>query len=438
MQFEQNWNNKLVTLNPSWHWQDFYLRVIQISQQLKQDKINSVALMFEDSAMQACVMLGCFHAGTKILLPPNLLADNVLWIEQNAQLLLNDSNIASYATEQIAKPDTILDLNNNTEIWLKTSGSSGKPKILIKTASQMWQEAKAIAQTLAFPTNSDLYVVSSVSSQHHYGLSYRIMLPLYMGWKIARYQQHYPELMIADSEQANTSIWITSPALLNNLNLTNTKLASCNIYAIISAGSALSATVSRSIHQQLQCPVIECYGSTETGAIAFRYDDGLWTPTIATQVKATENSTLWVKSTWLDKPEIMADAVEFVGNQFKLLGRIDRIIKFGDKRISLANIEQQLLGHSWIKDCYIGSHPQYQRPAAWIALSPQGITMLNKIGRNKLLKQLRYHLSQTQDSIAIPRFWRISAALPRNAQAKISLQTFNQIFLKPQQELGDE
>ena len=48
---------------------------------------------------------------------------------------------------------------------------------MVKTAEKMWQESEAISQSLPFPEGNGIHIVSSVSAQHHYGLSYRVMLP---------------------------------------------------------------------------------------------------------------------------------------------------------------------------------------------------------------------------------------------------------------------
>ena len=84
-----------------------------------------------------------------------------------------------------------------------------------------------------------------------------------------------------------------------------------------------------------------------------------------------------------EQREQTADGVEIIGNQFNLLGRIDRIVKFGDKRISLVRIEQDLLKHPYIRDCYVAQHPNHLRPAAWVELKEEGISFyLQKDGLN--------------------------------------------------------
>ena len=53
--------------------------------------------------------------------------------------------------------------------------------------------------------------------------------------------------------------------------------------------------------------------------------------------------------------------VEFEENGFRLLGRADRIVKIGDKRISLLGVETALNKHEFIEDCYIAQHPEKSR-----------------------------------------------------------------------------
>jgi len=98
-----------------------------------------------------------------------------------------------------------------------------------------------------------------------------------------------------------------------------------------------------------------------------------------------------------------AKTVVFLDKEkFKLLGRLDRIIKFADKRISLNQIEHDLLKHPWINDCYIAQHSKRQRPAAWIAFNKQGIDTYQVQGRQAVINELRQYLALTQDKIAIP------------------------------------
>lgn len=427
--------DSLIALNPAWTWRDFSFRSQQIAAQLTQDKISAVAFWFEDAANFACTMLACFHAKVRILLPPNLLPENQQWIAENSDFLFDEECFKTYGIEKNSVENyPHFDEQNQTEIWLKTSGSSGEPKILCKTAQQMWLESQAIAAAIPFHS-LDFHVVSSVSAQHHYGLSYRVMLPLTMGWTIGRKQLPYPEYMIAESLMAKKSLWISSPALLTRLNLEDARFAEFQPDGIISSGGVLPVHIANTLREKLKTCVLEGYGSTETGVIAFRADDGLWTPNPFIRLGLNEQGALWVEAEWLNQREQTADAVEFHGEKLKLLGRIDRIVKFGDKRISLVNIEQDLLQHPFVADCYIAQHPEKDRPAAWVALNETGVAAYQQQGRNEVIEQLRHFLLQSQEAAGIPRFWRFSRNLPRNSQSKISRLDFNQTFLNPQDEL---
>lgn len=54
-----------------------------------------------------------------------------------------------------------------------------------------------------------------------------------------------------------------------------------------------------------------------------------------------------------------------------------------------------------------------------------------------MINELRQYLALTQDKIAIPRYWRFSNKLPRNAQSKISRQDFDNILQRPQGMLNE-
>ena len=121
--------------------------------------------------------------------------------------------------------------------------------------------------------------------------------------------------------------------------------------------------------------------------------------------------------------------MEFHEQGFILLGRIDRIIKLGDERVSLVRIEQDLMKHPWVNDCYIALHPNRQRPVAWVELSASAIDILQSQGRKELIAELRRYLLTTQEKFVLPRYWRFTDKLPRNSQSKISRIDFERVCL---------
>lgn len=413
-----------IALNPLWQQADFDLRVLQIAAQLKQDNVRTAALWFEDAALFSACLLACLQAEVTVLLPPNLLPENQQWIEQYSDLLLNDEQAKSYGDlQKITEKQPLVVLENSTELWLKTSGSSGEAKIIKKTATQLWLEAKAVADVLPY-TEQTLHLIGSVSVQHFYGLTFRVLLPLWqrlhgLDWIIGREQLVYPEYLIAESKKEIKSLWVSSPALLGRLNLTEKKLTDCHLAGIISSGGALAEQVGVEIEQNTHCPLIEIYGSSETGMIGYRRPARDWNASKDCTLGCDERGALWVESPRTNGREQTEDSVSLNPQGFVLYGRIDRIVKLGDKRVSLVGIEQQLQGHCFVKDAYVAEHPDYPRVAAWLALNEQGIECLREQGRKALIEQLKNELALTTEKFAIPRFWRLSDELPRNTQSKI-------------------
>ena len=200
---------------------------------------------------------------------------------------------------------------------------------------------------------------------------------------------------------------------------------------IVSAGGVLPEATADLLEQHLLRP-FEIYGSTETGVIASRRFQREWQPFAAVQIGRDEDGALWAESPWTAGRFQTADMAEPQAEGFLLLGRQDRIIKFEDKRVSLNQIEHDLLAHEWIADAYCGQHPQHQRPAVWAALNASGILALQQKGRSEVAAVLKKHLAATQDTVALPRYWRFTDALPRNAQSKIALADFQAAFTEAQ------
>lgn len=434
----------LIAQFPTWQYQDFEQRAYQIAHKFKQQNIRAVALWLEDGAHLACLLLASWHADVKTLFVPNLTPESVEWANTNADLWITDSDIEQknaikfidFATDidlqSLDRTRPLINKQAQTELWLKTSGSTGEAKTIIKTAEQMWLSAEASAHALPFSADNQITAISTVSIQHIYGLTIHIMMSLVLGWQLGRKQQNFPEYIVAESRKTELTVLVSSPAMLTRINWENPQLP--NVIGIISSGGALAEDVSTNIRQALACPVVEIYGSTETGPIAARSDTGLWHTMPNSRVGVDEQGALWLEAAWTTNREQTADAVEIYSDGFALLGRIDRIVKLGDKRISLVGVEQQLIKHIWVEDAYIGKHPTQQRLAAWVGLTEEGIEALRNQGRKAVADTLKDYLAETQEQAALPRFWRFTDKLPRNSQSKISRLEFEKICQTEQTE----
>lgn len=434
--------NSLIAQSPSWYYADFEQRALQISYQLQQQQVQAIAIWLEDGAKLACTLLAAWHANVKVLFLPNSTPDSLDWAKQHSQLLFVDSSTElanavhfdqfglDVDWQNIPQNRPLFDRYNQTEIWLKTSGSTGEAKTIVKTAAEMWLSAEVLAKALPFPADNQITTISSVSIQHIYGLTVHIMMSLVQGWQIGRKQQFFPECISVESRQATKTLLISSPAMLSRIDWQHIRLG--NILGVISSGGALAEQDSEQIRHQLKQPVVEIYGSTETGPIAIRQDIGLWQTLPLSQIGTDEQGALWLEAAWAKERQQTADAVEISAQGFVLLGRIDRIVKIGDKRTSLVSVEQALMANELVDDCYIAKHPTEQRLAAWVGLSEKGIDLFRNKGRKAVIEELKLWFSKDQEKTAIPRFWRFTDKLPRNSQSKISRLEFEKICTQQQ------
>ncbi|OOF70734.1 AMP-binding protein [Rodentibacter caecimuris] len=433
----------LIAQSPSWYYADFERRVWQIATQFQQQKIKTVALWFEDAAKLACTLLASWHANVRTLFLPNFTDENVSWANEFADMWLADTFISVTNVNYFDQFGINIDLHNvgpcrplsdfitTTEFLLKTSGSTGQPKTIIKTAGQLWRNAQICAKAFGFLSNNQTTAVCTVSIQHLYGLICQIMMPLVLGWQIERKQQFYPENLAQTYLKSEKTVLISSPTMLSSIDWK--RLAFPNLMAIISAGGALSTEITRNVKNVLGFDIIDFYGTTEAGAIAMRRGSHLWQAMPDARIGIDERSALWIEADWLSGREQCEDIVELSENGFDILGRADRILKLGDKRISLLSIEQDLQKHETVADCYIGKHPIRNRLVAWVALSSIGLQKYWQ-SRKILIAQLTLHLSASQEKMALPRFWRFTDQLPRNSQSKISKIAFEQICVAEQRD----
>ena len=296
--------------------------------------------------------------------------------------------------------------------------------------AQFQAEAEALAQCWGLADEAPVdAVVGSVSPQHLYGLSFRVVLSLCAGWPIHRMQCVYPESLLAAALPMRRSVWISSPMLLDALgeDRVGPRLRG-SVSRLVSSAGSLSAATRERLHRQLGILPDEIYGSTETGVIAHRQGSGPWQPLPSVQHGTDAEEALWVDSPWSGGRRQLADLVSPQGKGFVLEGRRDRIIKLADKRVSLAHVEATLKEHAWVADGACGLSPVHKRLAVALVLSPEGATAWREQGRASVLNVLRDHLRGSLDVVALPRSWRVVHRLPRDAQGKLPLAAWQRLF----------
>jgi len=389
------------------------------------------ALWFDDAANLACALFACWRAGVVAVLPGDCQAHTCASLDPTVDAWLTDTDLPVPGQRhwrlgdlQDHPPLEPAELDASLTLVLCTSGSSGTPKHIVKQWRQLAQEVHALQQQ--WP-DADSPVLGSVSAQHMYGLPFRVLWPLCAGRLIDRRQRLYPEDLQQASLRHPSFTWIASPALLRRLGqrLDWAGLRG-RLTRIHSSGGALPQDVSDHIERSLGLRPTEIYGSSETGAVAWRTGSSDWQPLPGVEAGLGGDGALRVRAPWISAAEEhTADGAEITAHGFQLLGRLDRIVKIEEKRISLPMVEQALMRHAYVADARLGKLAGGARLAALVALSPRGLHTLRNQGRKAVVDALRAHLAAGFESLAVPRTWRLFQHLPANAQGKLPQAEFD-------------
>ncbi len=420
---EQTPASRPVALCPALEHEALRQQALRLAGGLLSRNITRLALHLEDAGDLAIALLGAWRAGVTVLLPADLqpatrqrLADQAdLWLTDEA----GDSALAELLGE--ALPAAPLDLDQ-CRLLLCTSGSSGEPKLIEKRLRQLANEVEVLEDQWGAELGQAC-IIGSVAAQHIYGLLFRVLWPLCAGRPLLRKALPFPEdIQLASREHADFCL-VASPALLKRMGDNLDWPALSRVRRVFSSGGPLPAEAAQQLQQRLDQAPTEIYGSSETGGIAWRQGGSLWQPFVGVELSQDEQGALRIASPCLppDHVEQTADAARIqTDGRFELLGRLDRIVKLEEKRISLPMLESALSEHPFVSEARLSVIEDNRAfLAALVALSDAGLHALRNQGRRALTQALRKHLAQYCETLALPRRWRLVRQMPCNAQGKL-------------------
>ncbi len=424
-----------VAIEPALQHADLCVQALGVAAGLQARGVRNMAVHLEDSAELAIALLGAWRAGVRVLLPADLQAQSRERLAPLVDLWLSDLDGDTHLAELHAEPlpAATLDLDF-IGLTLCTSGSSGEPKLIDKTLRQMHNEVAGL-QALWGDELGDAVIVGSVAAQHIYGLLFRVLWPLCAGRVFVRRPQPFPEdLQRLSLPQANFA-WIASPALLKRMGDNLDWQALSRVRRVFSSGGPLPAETGAQLGELLGQVPTEIFGSSETGGIAWRQGGSLWQPFADVQVGLNDDGALFIRSPYLapGHTEQTADGATLHDDgRFELLGRLDRIVKLEENRISLPMLEQALASHPWVGEARFGVvHDKRAYLGALVALNDAGLHALRNQGRRAVTDSLRQHLSPHCIALALPRRWRLVRHLPLNAQGKLPQALLEQVLHAP-------
>lgn len=293
------------------------------------------------------------------------------------------------------------------EIRFFTSGSTGKPKTIIKTLYNLEVEAQSTADE--FNIHEGEVVASTTSFSHSFGIAFGFILSFYADLRINQKKIEFPEQF----DVVGDYILISSPSFMTKL-MKYDYIFDNPPKQMFLAGAKLGKETLDYLKKYSD--VVDIYGSTETGNIAFKREDEVFTVISNVEVTTNTNSEIVVESEFFpDGKTVLSDIIEFVGDKnFILKKRADRLVKIQEKRVSLDEIEGIIKKYPDVVDCYC----LVEDDKLCCAIATQNIAL-----EVQSVKKFALNYSEI-----VPKKWRILDEIPKNEAGKIDKAKLKKIF----------
>ncbi|MBI2380638.1 MAG: acyl-CoA synthetase [Gammaproteobacteria bacterium] len=400
-----------------------------------------VLLACQSSYSFALGLFALWQAGKIAVLPPNAQAGSLEALGPEVAGVLSDEPARpgfgfwlhpETAPATQANPADLPPLPADAALELWTSGSSGSPKRIAKTLAQLDAELAAL-EVLFGAGLSGCTVLSGVPHGHIYGLLFRVLWPLCAGRPFLEQTSLQPEALVRDLARHAPAILVSSPAQLKRLPECLDLHELAGLTQIFSSGGPLAAETARAWQEALGLAPVEVLGSTETGGVAWRRQSAgpAWTPMPGVLADGDEQGALRVRSVQAGTEAlVMGDAVEFLADgRFALGGRLDRIVKVEEKRLSLPDMEARLTALPEVAEAAVTVlKTRRSEVAAVIVLRPEAQAALLAAGKPALNARLRAGLAAHFEAVLLPRRWRYVEALPYNERGKLPTAVLSQLF----------
>ncbi len=430
------------------YWTDFIHDVNRLTAQLKERNEVRWGLFLEESYEFAVALLALLHSDKVPVLPGNNHEGTTKRLTAEVDALLGEFKDAESSFEYRELIDSTTAgradfsvLDEKQEIRIFTSGSTGQPKAEIKQLHQLTAEM-ATLQGHWGDLLDNTTVAATVNHQHIYGLLFKVLWPLCAGRPFISRSYQDPQSLLENAAQFGRVVWIASPAHLKRLHpALPWRDARNHLADIFSSGGALPEQSAGNVEEWYGKSPLEIYGSTESGGIAWRRQKRganpmPWKPLAGVFLSQGALGQLQVRSPHLMPGVLLdtADVVTFVTNQrFQLQGRLDRIVKIEEKRVSLPELESAMRSSALVADARALPLTLSGRQSLGVAveLSDSGKACYDEIGKFSLVRQLKALLTKSFEAVVLPRRWRFVSALPINEQGKIQQAAIAALFEPP-------
>lgn len=321
-------------------------------------------------------------------------------------------------------------------VTFHTSGSTATPKTIVKTFASLAKEVAFHRARLADVLARKPVFLSTVESHHMYGILWRVLLPKAAGCTVDPEVILTPESLLEKMRAAEHVFLVTTPSFLAHfVEYADQYDVPQNVVELTTSGALLTADVAAAARRVFGRAPLEIFGSTETGGVADRRQETgneLWRVFDPVKAWADAEGRLVVSSPFSSPRRFtMGDGVLFEtdARRFKLLGRMDRMVKIAEQRVSLPEMEATMCLIPEVAEAALGVVEGPHGPSLGAVVVPQkGWTDLKTRGKHACARALRAKCQPFFPKGAVPRKYRFVRELPRNAQGKVQASAIQDIL----------
>lgn len=388
---------------------------------------DRIALFLDESYSFICALYACLSEGkTAVLLGSRQSAiktQSTLFDAAVTNEEPDDPRFHAFQSLFQAPAKEIAPVSENAHILLYTSGSTGEPKAIVKTVAQMDAEAAVTTEMFGSALKGTV-LAGCVNPAHLYGLTFAVWLPMTLGIPLFGERLSSQEEFLRVPEPVSA---VTTPTFLRYL---DDALDAVRAHFVLSSGGKLEPEAVTKARRFFGCPISEIYGSTEAGVVGVRRHEQesiepSWhfCPGISL---LSENDTGTVIRTPLTPSGVftLEDRLAFAKDgSFTLLGRRDCIIKIGEERISLDEVNQIIRKRLGFSARSLAITRGNQTRIGVVVEDPNG-TQFDRTKTASYVQTLRGYLPTP----ALPRFWRVVTRFPVNDRGKLDRKHMEALF----------
>lgn len=317
-----------------------------------------------------------------------------------------------------------------------TSGTTGRPRPLIFTASQLLADAGQVTSGMGITPRDLNYALIPLG--HSYGLGNLTVPLLARGIPLVCGAAPLPHAIASDFARWRPTVFPGVPSVWGALAASGVKpRALRSLRLAISAGAPLPPDTAHDFAERFGQRLHNFYGSSETGGIAFDRNGGatlrggVGSPLPGVRVTPLPGKRVRICSAavftfgnrrrrgpngcWTPADRAVADA----RGQLILLGRRGATVKIAGRRVSPAEVAAQLRRLRGVRD-------------AWVAPGPGADPLLGAVvATSRTAAELRLLLQGGMAGWKIPKKWVVVRSLPLTPTGKPDARSMRTLLFPP-------